>query len=327
MRGLLCCLFTVAALSAQTPAKPISFDVASIKPAPDIMSLAQQLQSGKAHVGRKIDGHRLDFGFASLRDLICYAYDIQPHQLTGPDWLASERFDVLATIPEGASQDQVPAMMQSLLADRFGLRFHREDKEHPVYALIVAKGGPKMKESPPDAPAPAAAPAAGDTKSDPKAGMTIDTGRGPMNIKQDGKGGATIDAGPLGKARVSMSPDGLMHIDMEKVTMSALATQLTQFMDRPVLDMTNLQGNYQVAIDIPTSALLNMIRKQGINLPMMPGAGGAGPGAGPADAAADPVAEDAVFRSMEKMGLKLDPSKHSYGDIVVDHIEKTPTEN
>jgi uncharacterized protein (TIGR03435 family) len=317
MRGIVCGIFAAAILSAQAP---VSFEVATIKPAPDIMTLARQIQSGKAHVGTKVDGHRVDIGFASLRDLICYAYDVQPHQVTGPESLTSQRWEVMATIPEGATKEQAPKMMQTLLAERFGLKFHRESKEHPVYALIVGKGGLKIKEAPPDEATPTPAP------GDDKSGTTIETGQGPMNIRQDGKGNATINAGPMGNFKISMSPEGQMHMEMSKMSMTMLVGQLTPLLDHPVVDMTELKGNYQVALDIPMSALLNVARAQGINIPgLPPGAGGGG--TGPADAASDPAAMDSVFRSMEKLGLKLDPRRQSFDDIVVDRFEKTPTEN
>ena len=100
----------------------------------------------------------------SLADLIRVAYRVKPYQLSGPDWMTAERFDVLAKMPEGATREQVPEMLKALLAEPFKLAVHRESKEHAVYALVVGKGGPKLKESAPDADAPAGgdAPAAFD---------------------------------------------------------------------------------------------------------------------------------------------------------------------
>jgi uncharacterized protein (TIGR03435 family) len=61
------------------------------------------------------------------------------------DWSGGERFDISAKLPEGASRDQVPAMLQNLLTARFKLATHREYREQPVYALVAAKGGPKLQ--------------------------------------------------------------------------------------------------------------------------------------------------------------------------------------
>lgn len=312
MRGILCSLFVAAALCAQTPAPAVSFEVATIKPAPDLMTLVQQMQAGKSpRVGVKIEGHRVEIGFSRVRDLIAYAYDVPAPQVSGPEaQLDGQRWEINATMPEGATKEQAPQMVQALLADRFGMKTHREKKEHQIYALIVAKGGLKMKEAPADDPA-AAGPAPGDAPAAAPA------------IKQDGKGGATINGGPMGNIKVAMSPEGLMHLEMSKMPMAMMIQQLTPMLDHPVVDMTELKGNYQVAIDIPMSAMLNVARAQGINVPGMP----PGAGAGPADAASDPAAVDSIFKSMEKLGLKLDLRKQTFDDIVIDHVEKTPTEN
>ena len=66
--------------------------------------------------------------------------------------MSAERFDIVATCRKDATKDDVPQMLQALLAERFGLKVHRESKEQSVYALIVGKGGMKMKEAVPEAP-------------------------------------------------------------------------------------------------------------------------------------------------------------------------------
>jgi uncharacterized protein (TIGR03435 family) len=114
-------------VSGQTPP---AFEVASIKPAPPITTIAAQIQSGKIHVGMTIDAARVDIGFMSLADLIRVAYRVKPYQISGPDWMREERFDIVAKLPDGASTDQVPEMLQALLAERFNLKVHRESKEH-----------------------------------------------------------------------------------------------------------------------------------------------------------------------------------------------------
>ena len=279
------------------------------------MTLAQQVRDGKAHVGVKIDGHRVDIGASSMMDLVCLAYKVQRYQVTGPDWMTSQRFDVMATLPEGASQDQVPEMMQALLADRFKLTLHHENKDHPTYALVVGKNGVKMKEAPPDADKPA--PAGDDAKNG-------DTGAPRPNIRTDGRGGTTISGGPNGTTRITTG-DGVIHIESSKMIMAQLVVQLTQFMDHPVFDMTNLKGNWQVAMDIPISALLSLARARGLPMPAMPlGANSAGQ---PGDAASDPSGLNEVFESVQKLGLRLDSRRAQFEDIVVNHLEKTPTEN
>jgi uncharacterized protein (TIGR03435 family) len=92
----------------------------------------------------------------SLKNLITTAYDIKDYQVEGPDWLASERFDITARFPAELPKDRdkyqaaFTAMMQKMLADRFKLAVHRDQKTFSVYGLTVAKAGPKFKEAPGD---------------------------------------------------------------------------------------------------------------------------------------------------------------------------------
>ena len=310
-------VLAAGAVFGQAPA----FDVASIKPAPDLMTLAQQVRTGKAHLGMQVDGARVDIGAASLQELICIAYKVKPYQVSGPSWMSgisADRFEVMASIPEGASKDRVPEMLQALLADRFKLTVHRENKDHPVYALVVGKNGLKLKESAPDSDAP---PPAGDSAS---GGATINTGNGPIGVKTDGKGGTTISGGPSGNMRVTPGADGTIHVEATKMTIDQLANFLTPFVDRPVSDMTGLKGNYQVAFDVTMAEFLKIARAAGVGLP---GAASGGASAGlPADDASDP-AGGAIFASMQKLGLKLEPRKMPVETIVVDRLEKAPTEN
>ena len=119
------------------------------------MNIQAQAMSGKLHIGMKVDGARVDFGSMTIADLIVAAYKVKSFQVSGPDWIKTERWDIVAKLPEGSNKDQVPEMLQSLLADRFKLALHRDTKDQSVYALIVGKGGPKLKESPPDEVIPA----------------------------------------------------------------------------------------------------------------------------------------------------------------------------
>jgi bla regulator protein blaR1 len=109
-------------------------------------------------IGINISGPRFTTEAVSLDNLITYAYDLQDYQVAGvPSWAVSstnsDRYDIAAKA-EGdgtLSRDQSKKLLQSLLAERFQLKFHYETKEMPVYALVVAKNGPKFKESPPEA--------------------------------------------------------------------------------------------------------------------------------------------------------------------------------
>src|SRR5580693_9478900 len=125
-------LFLATAVRAQTPATPVlAFEVASIKPAGPLDPVA--IAQGKMRIGMKVDGAICDIASFSLRDLIRTAYEVKDYQISGIDAgapLTVQRFNIQATMPAGATEKQVPQMLQALLAERFKLTVHRETKEH-----------------------------------------------------------------------------------------------------------------------------------------------------------------------------------------------------
>jgi uncharacterized protein (TIGR03435 family) len=134
-----------AAQNAQSPANRSSvdaFEVATIKPtAPDW---------GNGRYIRMEGAHQLVVRNHVLRTLIAAAYNLNPKTVSGgPSWVDSDHFDILAETPGDAppAYDDQMVMLQKLLADRFALKFHREEKQFPVYALRIAKSGPKLKQS------------------------------------------------------------------------------------------------------------------------------------------------------------------------------------
>jgi uncharacterized protein (TIGR03435 family) len=336
---------TATAAFAQTPTPPptaaattpLAFEVATIKPAPPMNPMA--IMQGKLHVGMKVDAARVDIGFMSLGDLIMAAYKIKRHQVVAPDWAFTERYDILAKMPQGANKDQVPEMLQSLLAERFGLKFHREGKEQSIYALVVGKGGHKMKDTPAEEEAPKPAEADkkddnGEPKEPPKpapppgkGGMVFEAGGAQARVTQNADGkGATVNIAGQGSVKMSMGENGAMRMEFSKLKMEAFAEMLSRFCDRPVVDMTELKGSYQVAIEMSTDMMRSMAMKSGMmGMGTMPGGGGDGGKADAAPTAADP--SGSIFSSVQQLGLKLDPRKEAVDTIFVDKLEKTPTEN
>jgi uncharacterized protein (TIGR03435 family) len=320
--GALVCL--VASSSAQAPPATLSFEVASVKVAPPIEP--SKIIAGKLHIGMSIDAARVDIGNLSLAELIRVAFKVKGYQVSGPDWMTSTRFDVMAKMPDGATKDQVPEMLQSLLTERFKLAVHHDTRDHAVYALMVGKSGPKLKEAAPDPVAPPAAAEA--TPSKP--GIVMGTADGQVRVSPntDGKG-ATIAGGAFGQMKMSMGEGGMMRMDFARISMPALADMLSRFADRPVVDMTELKGNYQVALDLSMDEMKNVMRtaaaQAGIAVPGPMGGGGDG-SKSPADAASTPSG-NSILGAVQQLGLKLDPRKSPVDTIVVDHLEKTPTEN
>jgi uncharacterized protein (TIGR03435 family) len=324
-----------AAPSAQPAAAKLEFDVASVRPsAPlDLQKLAAEMQAGKMpRMGPHVDGLRAEYIYLTLKDLITVAYKVKPYQITGPAWLATDHFDVVAKMPEGSTKDDAPKMLQTLLADRFKVVIHRETQEHPVLALVVGKDGPKLKDSPgTSAPIDEDAPLA-------KGEMKMDGPDGPIRITTHPDGTMTENMGKQGIVTIKM--DGqTIHVNADTMTMSGFADTLTTIMQmggggsKPVLDMTELKGNYQVAVDISMADILAMARAEMGNLGMnatggSSAAGGAAGSGTAANVASDPGGGGAtVYASVEKLGLKLEQRKAPVEQVVVDSAEKTPTEN
>lgn len=307
---------------AATPAaSDLTFDVASVRPsAPlDQAKVYADLQAGKEFkYGAHIDGLRAQYSYMLLKELIANAYGLKPFQVSGPDWLNgmdAQRFEIVANMLEGSTKDDAPKMLQALLAERFKLVARRVTQEHPVYALVVAKGGPKLKESTekpvaidPDAPLA-------------KGEMKINGPDGPVRVTQHPDGSSTTNMGVKG-IYTHRVQSGNLHFEATILTMPGLAEILTSAMSgtgRTVVDMTGLKGNYQVTLDLSMAELMASARAQGANLGPM----GVGTGA---NEASDP-GDSSVMSSLEKLGLKLESRKVNVEQVVVDHVEKTPTEN
>ena len=158
--------FILGSLLAQNESPQLTFDVASIKPSSgDERRVMIQFQLGG---GLRTQG-------TTLKMLIREAYDVRDFQVSGgPGWINTDRFDVMAkvageAVPEGNPQDVFRNMsdnqrktfqeklrerLRALLADRCQLTIHRETKDQAVYALVVAKSGPKIKPSKEERPVP-----------------------------------------------------------------------------------------------------------------------------------------------------------------------------
>jgi len=274
--------------------------------------------SGKLHAGMKIDGKRVDIGNFGLLQLLCKAYDVKAYQVEGPAWLKmvtvnSPRFDIVANLPEGATKEQVPEMLQNLLAERFKLKVHKMTKDQSILAMVVGKGGHKLK--------PAEEPGAGPEGAAPNPAVT---GSSSLSVNQS-KGGATVSDGAGRSQKMTVSPDGKsMRLDVNGLTMAEFAEGMTPLADRPILDMTGISGRFQMVVEISMEEVMNLARQQGAAVP--PAAGGDSSVTKPAELASDP-GSGSLFKAVEALGLKLEPRKSPMTMIVVDSVEKTPTEN
>ena len=184
--------------------------------------------------------------------LIGYAFGLNDKQIEAPpSWFESTYYDIVAK-PEGdvvLTYEQLQPLLQQLLKQRFGLILHHEKKDVPGYALVVAKGGPKLKE---------------------------------------GKGAS---------AGVYILKEGLQGSSIPMTTLTGL---LAYPLGRPVVDKTGLAGSYDIKLSYASEN-------------------------GPETA--DSALPSIFTAVQEQLGLKLEAQKVSQDFLVIDHIEKIPTEN
>lgn len=195
-------LASASLYKAEPQSKPLAFEVASIKPN----------STGDNRVMMQVaPGGRMNMTGVTMKLLIRNAFRIQDFQIIGgPGWTESDRWDIQTKSEENASPAQVNEMLQTLLADRFQLKFHKETRELPVYELSVAKSGSKLQDTRPDGP-PVAGPR----------GEVL--GRGAMVV-----------------GRGQLAGSGM--------TMAQLSTMLANTLGRTVIDKTGQTGNYDVKL-------------------------------------------------------------------------------
>jgi len=317
-------------LAAQAPApKPtpkLAFEVATIKPSPplDMQKVAADVQAGKMpRLGPRVTASRAEYIYMPLNDLIALAYNMRNYQVTGPDWTHTERFDIAATMPESAGKDDAPAMLRALLEDRFKLQAHKETQEHKVLALLVGKSGPKLKPS-----AAEAQPVDPDAPLQPNE-LVMDGPEGPIRITRKGDGSMVFNLGKRGIVTQTIDAQNqAVRLESSMVTMSGfaetLSTILARMGGRLVVDETELKGNYEVAVEISFADLMALARAQGDAPPPPSGPGGS---ASTGPVASDPGGAPSIYQSVKQLGLDLEERKAPVEQLIVDHVEKTPTEN
>ena len=308
-------IFTFCAAFGQTAEEPTTFEVASVKPAePSPMGMISvQMRGGPGTA----DPGQLTYTNVSMKNILTNAYGVKGYQINGPKWLdTSERFDITAKIPMGATREQFKLMFQNLLAERFKLVLHHETKDLPMYALVVGKGGPKMKE-PVEGAATAPPPPSPPLGSD---------GAGPVRLKMGADGMPQLPPGVGKNGIVMMMVNGNGGMRMRMVAngqpVSALIDTLADQLGRPVVDATGLKAKYDITLDFAPDGLNGPMG--GMSPPPPPDGGGAVPMASASDGAGGPT----IFAALqEQLGLKLEQRKGPVDLLVIDRLEKVPTEN
>jgi uncharacterized protein (TIGR03435 family) len=155
----------------------------------------------------------------TMASLLVQAFQIQGYAIVGPEWLGSTRYEILATVPAGANHDDVPLMLRRLITERFGLKFHREQKEMPGYALVTNRNGPKLKPA--------------------SASPTSIAGRGGFPDFPEGVGPGVMNVDSVGSVR---------RLAAGAMSMAGFADYLAAQTGTPVNDQTELQGKYDIVL-------------------------------------------------------------------------------
>jgi uncharacterized protein (TIGR03435 family) len=312
--GFIIALFLTAFVAAWTPglaqtADPrVTFEVASVKPAGPFVP---GTQSGMRGGPGTDDPGRLTWPRATLSSLLTQAYDVLPDQISGPAWLSdglAYAYSINASIPTGTTRDQFRLMLRDLLMERFHVSFHHETQTRPGYELVLANGGPKLKE------------------------WTPSTAAAPAKLGVGANGFPTLPAGSTAAVVTTSSGSGrpasvrMTFRESIAAFCRGLGAQINRANggdpDGPqphVADKTGLTGIYEFTLEYAATLL-------------MPGAM---PPAPPADNAGMPAASDPgeglpnIFTAVEKqLGLKLMKVKDVQVDVlIVDGADKIPTEN
>jgi uncharacterized protein (TIGR03435 family) len=298
----------VSLIAQRVPAKKPSFEVASIKPSTVLQALPEVLQQTSFSVSDKLRGGRFTARGVTVRGLIRAAYSpagapplVEGQLVGGPAWIETDFFDIEAKAESSQTRpEEAQLMLQSLLEDRFQLKYHREPRELRVLSLAVAKGGHKLKLSDDQTPAPA----------------VIDRPRPP-----------TPSFGQRGDVLLSLPrPRGLLGITAKLsgqsvvstasgsgVPISELVRHLENSLHRPVIDKTNLKGLFDITLAIEGPR----------NVPVGGPAGGASDPSSPSKQVSQEVTPLFASALEKQLGLKLEQVKGPLEVIVIDSISKT----
>jgi uncharacterized protein (TIGR03435 family) len=261
MRRILACVCAMVVLAfisfGQSTQKSPAFEIADVHPSPP--SVANGLVGMSAGIPR---AGRYELRNATMLDLLTTAYGVTDDRIFGgPNWLATDRFDVIAKTPPDATKETARAMLQTLLADRFKLTVHDDNKPISVYVLSPGKGRHKLKSS-------------------------------------DGNG----TSGCQGQQQPPAQPGAAPYLQgsCHNLTGEGIAENLRRFVDRRIVDQTKLEGTWDFDIKLTPPQLLSSAGSDGIS----------------------------IFDAVDKqLGLKLELQQVTMPVIVVDNVNRKPTDN
>ena len=293
-----CFVGSASIVSGQAASTP-GFEVASIRQIEYTDKVRDEVLAGKRPTRTTVTDSRVSITYTSLAEIVRRAFRLldQPWRLAAPEWLNDSRFDVQATIPVGAKTDQVPEMLQALLAQRFALVTRRESREVRGHALVVRGDTAKLREMTPqeleelERLRPSEKPKA----------QTIRTETSALTFRPT-----------AGRS--------ILQAEVKGMSMSELARELTGAVGAPVVDRTGLAGRYHFTLEMPMPDMASVVR----------GPGGGAAGSGAAAGASDPAGgirtmTSGMVDAVQRLGLRLESGRIPVEVVVVDKMSRTPT--
>lgn len=286
--ALLCCAF------GQSSDSRLEFEAASVKPAPPYHGEVVDRRGGPG----TSDPRQVIYPRTWLPTLVAEAYGVRTDQVSGPDWVKTEAYSIVANIPPNTTKQEFNLMLRTLLAERFHLALRHEPKTTSVYVLSVAAGGPKLRPSPADENAPVESSGRFPTLAPGKTVALWWRERAFYTYRQT-MAEFAFGLGPL----VNMSNgDGIVR-----------GSPPIPF----IVDETGLKGRFDFTLEfagspMPSAALAAALAGQQADPAAL----------APAAAGAD------LFRALQQqLGLKLEKGKRTVDFLVIEHADRVPTEN
>jgi uncharacterized protein (TIGR03435 family) len=306
---LLCAILTTAWCGAEGPA----FDAASVKIAGQETPRSLFVTGGPG----TNDAGRFHAQRVPMGELLARAFDVGEDQIRGPKWLTDPgqlHYNIDATMPPATTKKQFETMLQNLLIERFHLVVRHEIRDFLGYALVVDKGGPKFKVVTPD-PHPVAM-----TTEASMRGRQGDDGFPVMHGPQT----STFVTGGLERAKYNERTMAEFVADLPSIIGWSQGRSPLDGWPR-VIDKTGLTGKYTFILEYHSGVQQSLAG----SLPGFAGAGAAGRGAdSSAPAASDPGGPNIFTAIQKQLGLRLEKTADiPLGVIVVESVDKTPTEN
>ena len=299
--------------TGQVMNKHLEFDVASVKLAPPKGAGDTTSRGGPG----TSDPGQVTYERTWLRNLVADAYAVRIDQVSGPDWINTEAYSIVAKIPPNTTKDQFNEMLQNLLAERFHLTIHHETKTVPVYVLFAAPDGPKLKSA----------------SADPNA-----VGAAPATPTCDARAKNRFPGLRPGRSEAHQWCPGMAYYTYRQ-TMSEFALGLGTFVSMSngdgiirggppapfVVDETGLTGRFEFTLEFAGS----IFPSSQVQVAALIASGSIPSGSSPEKIADQPRgAGPDLFNALGKqLGLKLEKDKRPVDFLVIDNADKVPTAN